>query len=494
MLREDSMATGVTLPLSGIRVVDLSRVFAMPYVGAYLADLGAEVIKIDTHYAQFVDTTRTLTGPYPDNDPGEDFWNRAGTFQTLNRGKRSLTLDLRKEEGRKTLLDLLRVSDVALENFTPRVTRRFGLDYPNLKSVKPDLILVSNTGYGHSGPWSDFGAMASALEPTHGAGAFMGYSYRDEAGRTIPGSIPNKIGNSYTDFLACWSAQLAIMAALLRRARTGQGILIDLAMYQVGVSFFGEGLLDYAFNGRRTRRPGNRHEFWSPHGCYACQGRDKWVTLAVRDDAEWRSFCRVLEQPALTYDHRFADPVARRQSQDELDEIITRWTGERTQNQVVNALQAVGVPAGPALDAGQLLADPHLRARGFFETVEHPPDSDADSRSGPDGDRKSLPKSKSNLGRREYLGRGWRLSGADVHLTGPAPLLGEDNEYVLGQLLGRSAPDLDRLRADGVIGERLEGAGTAAVVPLARQEELGWIAGYSTDYAPVKDDAKGDRA
>ena len=188
------------MPLSGIRIIDLSRVFAMPYVGAFLADLGAEVIKIDTHYAQFVDTTRTLTGPYPDNDPGVDFWNRAGTFQTLNRGKRSLTLDLRNDAARQILLDLLRVSDVALENFTPRVTRRFGLDYPSLQVVKPDLILVSNTGYGHSGPWSDFGAMASALEPTHGAGAFMGYL---EPGRTAvrpPAQSPTRLATHTPTF------------------------------------------------------------------------------------------------------------------------------------------------------------------------------------------------------------------------------------------------------------------------------------------------------
>ena len=471
-LKPERNRTLGTLPLSGIRVVDLSRVFAMPYVGAHLADLGAEVIKIDTHYAQFVDTTRTLTGPYPDNDPGVDFWNRAGTFQTLNRGKRSLTLDLRNDEARQILLDLLRVSDVMLENFTPRVARRFGLDYPNLKTVKPDLILVSNTGYGHSGSWSDFGAMASALEPTHGAGAFMGYLEPGVDGSLAPSQIPNKIGNSYTDFLACWSAQLAIMAALLRRARTGQGVWIDLAMYQVGVSFFGEGLLDYAYNGRRARRLGNRHGATSPHGCYPCQGKDKWVTLAVRDDADWPAFCQVLDQPALAGDLRFADPITRHQHQDELDRIIEGWTTARTQQEVVAALQNVGVPAGPVSDAGQLLADPHLRARGLFETVEHQPES--------------------GLGRREYLGRGWQLSGAEVHLNGPAPDLGEANEYVLGEVLGLSASKIDRLRADGVIGEELVGGGTPNVVPLARQEELGWIAGYSPNYAPAQTDTTGD--
>ena len=452
------------LPLDGIRVVDLSRVFAMPYVGAYLADLGAQVIKIDTHHAAFVDTTRTLTGPYPDNEPGADFWNRAGTFQTLNRGKRSLTLDLRNDRAMAILLDLIAVSDVVLENFTPRVTRRFGLDYPSLRAVKPNLILVSNTGYGHSGPWSDFGAMASALEPTHGSGAYMGYLEPDSEGRLAATDTPNKIGNSYTDFLACWSAQLAIMAALLRRANTGRGAWIDLAMYQTGVSFFGEGLLDYAYNGRRSRRLGNRHDARSPHGCYSCRGNDRWVTLAVRDDGDWHALCHVLGQPELLDDARFAEPLTRYRHQDDLDAIIADWTAQRTQEEAVLALQQAGIAAGPVLDAGQLLADTHLRTRDFFEAAEHPP--------------------ASRLGRREYPGRGWKLSGADIKISGPAPDLGEANGYVLGEVLGLPAGEITELGAQGVIGEQLEGAGVPNVVPLERQVELGWIAGFEETANP----------
>ncbi|MCI0858197.1 MAG: CoA transferase, partial [Chloroflexi bacterium] len=339
------------LPLSGIRVTDLSRVFAMPYAGAYLADLGAEVIKVDSCQAQFMDTTRTLNGPYPDNDPGELHWERGGTFQTLNRGKRSLTLDLRSETAVGLLKDLVRVSDIVLENFTPRVMNRFGLDYASLRAVKPDLIMVSNTGYGHSGPWSNFGAMATALEPTHGTGAFIGYQDSVEDGRLTEGSVPNKIGNSYTDFLASWTAQLAVMASLLHRARTGRGMWIDLAMYQVGVSFMGAGVLDYAFNGRRTNRIGNRHGAMAPHGCYPCRGNDEWVTIAVRDDADWVSFCQALGQPSLAADPRFATAQTRLGHQEELDAIIAAWTGEQGQYQVMENLQARGVPAGPVLNA-----------------------------------------------------------------------------------------------------------------------------------------------
>ena len=449
-------------PLARIRVVDLSRVFAMPYVGAYLADLGAEVIKIDTHHAAFVDTTRTITGPYPNNEPGVDYWNRAGTFQTLNRGKRSLTLDLRSDDGMRNLLDLIAISDVVLENFTPRVSVRFGLDYANLRTVRPDLILVSNTGYGHSGPWSAFGAMASALEPTHGTGAFMGYLEPDEDGKLTGSPIPNKIGNSYTDFLACWSGQLAILSALYRRALTGEGGWVDLAMYQTGVSFFGEGLLDFAFNGRRTRRIGNRHQSLSPQGCYPCLKEDCWVTLSVGNDEEWVALCKAMGQPALASDPRFADPMNRYENQDELDTLISEWTSDRSREDLLAALQEHGVHAAPVQNAAQLLQDEHLGGRGLFEQVDFPESSE--------------------MGSRRFLGRGWRLSHADVKVRGPAPDMGEANDYVLAKMLGLSEIEIDRLLDEQVIGEELKGGNEPGVVPLERQAELGWIASYDANY------------
>ena len=450
------------LPLDGIRVVDLSRVFAMPYCGAYLADLGAEVIKIDTHHNQFVDTTRTLNGPYPDNDPGELYWERGGTFQTLNRGKRSLTLDLRSEAALQVLQQLVSVSDVVLENFTPRVMRRFGLDYARLKTHKPDLIMVSNTGYGHSGPWTDFGAMATALEPTHGTGAFMGYLDVDADGHSSPGAVPNKIANSYTDFLASWTAQLAVLASLFHRARTGQGMWVDLAMYQVGVSFIGEGLLDYAFNGRRTRRLGNRHEHFSPHGCYPCRDDDEWVVIAVRDDIEWNALCSALDAPEVAHDPRFVDAIVRHQHQDELDAIIKDWTSSKTQLQVMELLQNRGVPAGPVLDGKGLLADPHLRDRRYFESVDHHPDT--------------------GLGRREYVSRGWKLSGNDIRIRKSAPLLGEDNNYVLSDVLGLPESQIKDLENSNAIGRTLQGSSVPPAVPLDRQVELGWTVAYDPNF------------
>ena len=450
-------------PLRNIRVVDLSRVFAMPFAGAQLADLGAEVIKIDTCQAQFMDTTRAITGPFPDNRPGELWWEQGGTFQTLNRGKRSLTLDLRSAEAQEILKRLVSLSDIVLENFTPRVMARFGLDYPALRAVKPDLIMVSNTGYGHTGPWRGFGAMASALEPTHGTGAFIGYLEQD-GGESRPGSIPNKVGNSYTDFLATWTALLSVMATLLHRAATGRGAWIDLAMYQAGAAFTGEGLLAAAYHGHRAHRIGNRHPYMAPHGCYPCQGPDQWVTIAVRDDADWPAFCAALNAPELAADPRYATARQRLQLQDELDAIVSDWTRQRTSYQVMETLQTAGVPAGPVLTAGQALADPHFRSRGFFEAASHPPET--------------------GLGVKEYIGRGWKFSDSEAAIAGPAPRLGEANDYALRQILGLPPAQIEALAQQEIIGNRPIGGNPPTSPPLATQAELGWIAGYAPDFRP----------
>jgi crotonobetainyl-CoA:carnitine CoA-transferase CaiB-like acyl-CoA transferase len=304
--------------------------------------------------------------------------------------------------------------------------------------------------------------MAAALEPTHGTGAFMGYLEAEPEGRLLDGGIPNKVANSYTDFLASITAQLAVLAALIHRKTTGRGVWVDLAMYQVGVSFLGEGLLDFAFNGRRTRRLGNRHEYMSPHGCYPCLGEDQWITIAVRDDEDWSSFCQAIEQPSLAVDPRFVDPFVRYGNQEALDAVITDWTSRRTPYQVMETLQAKGVPAGAVLNAGELLRDPHFRARGFFETVEHPLET--------------------GLGQQEYLGRGWRFSDMEASTKGPAPMLGEANDYVLHQVLGLTSEEIQHLRETGVIGTALQGGQPPSIVPLARQVELGGIAAYDPDF------------
>ena len=220
------------------------------------------------------DVTRTggYAGSFPENDAGEDWWNRPSTYNLLNRGKRSLVLDMSDERGRELFKELVAVSDVVMENFTPRVMRRWGLDYPNLRQLKPDIILVSNTGYGHGdGPYSGYPAQATTQEATHGHCWVTGY--RDDE--------PAKAGASFVDFLSTWSAIFALGAALRYRNRTGKGQWIDIAMYQAGVMFLSEYLMDATVNGHEGGRIGNRHPYRAPQGCYPA-ARQRPVAYPVR--------------------------------------------------------------------------------------------------------------------------------------------------------------------------------------------------------------------
>jgi crotonobetainyl-CoA:carnitine CoA-transferase CaiB-like acyl-CoA transferase len=203
----------------------------------------------------------------------------------------------------------------------------------------------------------------------------------------------------------------------------------------------------------------------APHGCYPCLGEDEWVTLAVRDDRDWQAFRGVLgpEFPEVL-DENFAGPLARLRRRDELDRIVSLWTSTRGQYQVMEALQAAGVPAGPVLNAKGLLGDPHFRARGFFEAVDHPP--------------------QTGLGRREYIGRGWKLSANDLSIRKPAPLLGEDNDYVLQRVLGLSTGDIAAFKASGLIGDAPEGGSAPATVPLDEQVDLGWTVQWDRNFQP----------
>lgn len=443
-----------TLPLKGLRVIDLSRVFAMPFAAAFLADLGAEVIKVEGCGFLGADTRLggPFGGPWADDVPGELHWERNGVFHVLNRGKRSLTLDLNQPAGLKALKKLIATGDIVIENFTPRVMRKFGLDYPNLRKLRSDIIMVSNTGYGHSGPFSSYGAMAASLEPTHGSGAYIGYE----------GGPPNKIGNSYTDFLASWTALYSVMAALLYRNRTGSGLWVDLAMYQVGAAVIGEGLLDYAFNGRVNRWMGNRHEAYAPHNTYPCSGNDRWVTIAVTDDLEWHALCRVMENPGLAEDPRFVDGLARVKHRDALDAIVAIWTAPLDHYEVAHRLQAAGVPAGPVLDARDLFTDPHLAARKFFDHIEHPPET--------------------GVGCRPQLGRPWRFSAFEVPTPPPGPRLGEANDYVLKELLGLGEAEVASMARQGIIGTVPIDAPVPIPVPVEEQLRLGRLVELDTRY------------
>ena len=440
-------------PLEGIRVVDSTYVFALPYAGGLMADMGAEVIKVEGPGRPDVTRTGGFAGAFPENDIGDDWWNRPSTYNLIHRGKQSLTLDMTDERGREMFRQLVSISDVVMENFTPRVMRSWGLDYPNLRKIKPDIILVSNTGYGHGGgPYSGYPAQATTQEGTHGHCWVTGY----------PGEGPAKAGASFVDFLSTWTALFAIGAALRYRNQTGQGQWVDIGMYQAGVMFLSEYILDAVANGREGVRIGNRHPYRAPQGCYPAWGKDQWITLSVGDDQQWSSLCQLMEQPDLANDPRFRGLLARQENHDALDEIIREWTSGRDRYDLMHALQGVGIPAGPVLTGKDVHFDPHFQSRGFLERVDYPEER--------------------GMGSRPFIGRPYRFSKSPARIQGPSPTFGQHNAPLLQDLLGLDEESYQALVQDAVIATVPTSGEATPRVPEEEALERGQLAAWDPNY------------
>ncbi|TMC47533.1 MAG: CoA transferase [Chloroflexi bacterium] len=438
--------------LEGVRVVEWGEAYAVPYLGRLLADMGADVIKVESCHRP--DVVRVW--PFPDGVPGEQFWNRGGVFNEPNRNKRDVTLDLRDPRGLDLFKRLVSTADVLCENYTPRVASQLGLDYPALREVRPDLIMISVTGYGHSGPWHHYTAWGFTVEPTAGICNFVGY----------PDGPPLRTGIAYADMPAATVGAALVLAALRRRRLQGEGEWIDLSMYEVGATFIGEALTAAASGTIPPSRIGNRDPAMAPQGVYRCAGEDRWVGLTVPDDARFTALCRLMGREDLAAADRYRDAQARRDHHDELDALISAWTMVRSAEETVEALRSGGIAASMAMTVRDLLFDRHLRQRGFFELATHHPNA---------GD----------LGTRPYPGMTIRLHGTPGRIRRASPLLGEDNDEVLGEL-GVGATELRALEGDGIVGRwpnpaRL-GSVDQHVVPLEALAAAGLISGRDPDF------------
>ena len=435
-------------PLQGIRVIEHGQLLAVPFAARMLADLGAEVIKIEA--AIRLDSHRQTT--YPDNDPGERFWDRGGTYYSENRGKLGITLDLRSPVAIEVCRDLVRISDVVMENFTTRVMQSFGLDYEELRKIKPDIIMLSSTGYGHTGPWANFKAVGPTTEAASGLAATTGY----EGGDPLMPDIP------YTDYVAADQGVLAILLALYRRKRTGKGGAIDLSQVEAQASLAGELYMDAAANGTRHVPHGNRHAAMAPHDFFPCAGEDRWCAIAVSSDAEWAGLQAAMGHPAWAADTRYATLPGRLAGVDELDRQLAAWTRGHEAMALMALLQSHGVPAGVALSGRDLVYNEHLNARGFFEWTTHPEGTDIDDK--------------------PYPGVGWRFGGSNRGLQRGAPTLGEHNEYVLREILGYSAEKFAEVVASGALGGSPEGFDRPRPVSLEVLRRQGRLVEIDPDY------------
>ena len=399
-------------PLAGVRVADFTWVWAGPHCTLQLAHLGAEVIRVETGTRPCV--TRMLP-PFADFQMGP---NRSGYFNQYNQGKKSLALDLKKPAALEVAKRLCAASDVVVENFAAGVMDRLGLGYEVLRRLRPDIVMIALSGYGATGPDRDKVSYGPAQVPLSGMSSLTGY-------RGFP---PMHVGISYGDPTGGLHGAVAILAALMHRARTGEGQYVDLSQWETSIAVLGEGILAQTMTGAEPPRDGNRDPQMAPHGVFPAAGEDRWVAIAVEDDAGWERLAACMERPDLAGDARFATLAARQRHEDVLEAIVGAWTSGRTPEEVTAVLQAAGIAAFPAARNRDLAEDPHLQARGYFVALDHP-----------------------EVGRRLHAGVPWRMTTNDSHVRSAAPCLGADTDQILRDVCGYDDDAIARLRADDVL-------------------------------------------
>ncbi|MDE0053458.1 MAG: CoA transferase [Gammaproteobacteria bacterium] len=401
-------------PLRGVRILDLTHVWAGPLATRFLADLGAETVKIESPMGR---------GPrdYPVNevaygwlgsDPGDEPWNRNAIFVKQQRNKQSVAIDLKTDAGKETFLGLVREADVVIENFHSVTMPKLGLSYDVLSTENPSIIYVAMPGYGLEGPYSQRVAFGPAVEAMSGLSDVMGYG-PDE---------PRNTAMALMDPVAAVSAAAGVVTALRRRRKTGKGAFIEMSLHDAAVSFCGAWLVDRQL-GNPLERLANGHPEMAPHGVYPSAGEDQWIAIACRDDGEWRALCSVV--PGLDPD---ADFATRQRDRSEIDALISRWTACRDKQTAAGALQVVGIPAGPVNATPDMLSDPQSRERGFFVPIE--------------------------AGPTPMPGNPMKMKGLSSADWTPCPKLGADNAAVLKGWLDYSDDQVAELERAGVIVDR----------------------------------------
>jgi len=398
--------------LDGVRVVELGWAAAGPLVGTYLASHGADVIHIESSTA--LDPFRSTYPPFKDNVVGPD---RAGMFAFYNAGKRGVTLDLKQPRAVELALRLVATADVVIESFPAGTLARRGLGHDALRRARSDLVILSSCNQGQTGPHAQHPGYGSQLTALAGFNELLGE----------PDRTPVILYGPYIDYIAVGYGVIAVLAALERRRRTGQGCVIDLSQYEAGLQFLTPTLLEHAANGAVPTRDANHDRVAVPHGVYPTRGDDRWVALSVWSDDEWRSFRVALGEPEWARDATLAHPDGRRAREAELDTRIAEWTRVRTREEVVDALRRCGLRAAAVESVGELFDDPQLAFRGVWRRASHP-----------------------GLGEIGLMAPPFALSETPARPDRAGPTLGQHNEAVFRGLLGLAADEYAALAADGV--------------------------------------------
>ena len=420
------------LPLAGVRVLSQSIVWAGPFGSMILADLGAEVIEIEsiqhlnptrTSYRHFPPALEgTTTGAsYVDRDFSEGFWNRHGWFNYGKRGHKSVTLDLGRERGRELFRELVRRSDVFIENNAAAVVEHLGIDYPTLAALNPRLIMVRFPGFGIEGPYSHFKGYGSTMESLAGHTLLRGY---EDADPSLTMDVLHGDPNAGAH------VAYAVQVALYARDTTGEGQLVDLSQSEAVIQHLTYAFMDYSMNQRVEQHWGNRHPSMAPYGVFPCAGEDRWIAIAVPSDEAFESLCTAMGRPGLADEERFADTASRYRQRDVLHELVSAWTAQHDHYELMLRLQAAGVSAAALLHQEEMHDDPHLVARGYFERITHP-----------------------EAGTHRYPGPMARFREQPLQpVRGPAPTLGQHNREVLRDLAGLSEDEYQELVDDEIVG------------------------------------------
>lgn len=409
------------LPLSRYRIVDFGTAWAGPMAAQLLADLGAQVIKVESR--ERMDGLRLGRPIVGDDTAGGDrgLWPELQpVFHGINRNKLSVTLNLKTAQGLALVEELLASSDVAINNYSPGVLERLGLGHESLRQLRPDIVLVSMPAMGEVGPLRDVLAYAPIIQALSGLMSVVGYSEAEP--------LVGELQAPWSDVVAAIHAALATVAALWLRNLTGQGQYIEVAQLEATTSMLGEAFLDYQMSGAIPRPKGNFDPSYAPHNNYPCADPDRWVAIAVTTDEEWRDFRGALGNPSWAVEGKFdalADRLAR---VEELDALVSDWTKQHSSQEITELLQAHGVAAMPVMNIEDQFLDPHLQERQAYLEVEHP-----------------------HVGIEWLYGMPWLLGSTPGGIRTPAPLLGQHNFYVLGELLGLPNGEIEQLQAGRVV-------------------------------------------
>jgi benzylsuccinate CoA-transferase BbsF subunit len=401
--------------LEGIRVLTLEQVHALPWGTAFLADLGAQVIRIES-----VDHLQDRkAGPFPSGKPGPEWWNEGANLAYFGtRNKQSVCLEVTQPAGKEVFLKLVEHCDIVTDNFRPGTMKRLGFDHESLARVNPRIITLSSTAYGHTGPWSRAGSRARTVDSVCGMSYLTGF----EGGPSVRAS------NNYMDHSTGNNVAYALLLALYGRRKTGKGMRIDLSMQETGVSCIGPAILE-AQCGITRPRLGCAHLWKAPHNVYPCAGEDRWIAIAVSTDAQWNALKRAMGEPEWSKESRYDSTQGRWAHRHQLDGKLSEWTSTQENQALMHALQAQGVCAGAVLTAGDLVKDPHLAHREYIQVIP---------RAG---------------GMRTYAGRPFRVPGVSTAIRQVADL-GEHNEAVLREIAGLATDEIAALAAGGVISQR----------------------------------------